>query len=49
MAKKSKIAKAKKIAATVDKYAAVRAEYKATRQLCGLANLTAQCQPSADA
>jgi small subunit ribosomal protein S14 len=45
MAKKSKIAKAKKIAATVDKYAAVRAEYKANGNYAALQTLPRNASP----
>ena len=45
MAKKSKIAKAKKIAATVEKYAAVRAEYKASGNYAALQTLPRNASP----
>ena len=45
MAKKSKIANAKKIAATVDKYASVRAEYKATGNYAALQTLPRNASP----
>jgi small subunit ribosomal protein S14 len=45
MAKKSKIAKAKKIEATVEKYAAKRAELKAAGDYQGLAKLPRNASP----
>ncbi|WP_127848951.1 30S ribosomal protein S14 [Lacticaseibacillus hulanensis] len=45
MAKKSKIAKAAKIAATVDKYADLRAQYKAEGNYAALATLPRNASP----
>jgi len=45
MAKKSKIEKAKKIARTVNKYAALRAEYKAEGNYQALATLPRNASP----
>mgnify|MGYP004467653331 CR=1 FL=1 len=45
MAKKSKIAKAAKIAATVDKYADLRAQYKAEGNYEALATLPRNASP----
>lgn len=45
MAKKSKIAKAAKIQATVDKYAALRAEYKAAGDYVALSSLPRNASP----
>lgn len=45
MAKKSKIAKAQKMAATVAKYAAVRAEYKASGNYAALQTLPRNASP----
>ncbi|WP_143462487.1 30S ribosomal protein S14 [Levilactobacillus enshiensis] len=46
MAKKSKIAKAKRIAATVDRYAERRAELKATGDYAALALLPRDASPT---
>lgn len=46
MAKKSKIEKAKKIEATVAKYAALRAQYKAEGNYTALASLPRNASPT---